>query len=292
MKPYPSLSVITLTKNRAEFLDSHLHSLLGQCKPSDEIIIIDNASTDITAQVIDTYRTRLPIRSLYTRIRGYSALYNFALKHARNPLVVFFDDDCLAHPDFLNNHRKAHADNVNRVVMGKSISIPKGNVYADMMSDHYHNWFTTYMMQNNTLRTFDNKNVSIPKKLLESHGAFTTSLQKGGDDIELGFRFHQDGVPIIYAPQCIAYHHERTTFSAFIAQHLRFSRSDTILARHRHENISLAAFVWFKIRMHTKTAIRREFSYIRNCRIRNAITLPFLYIVLFFLRIWGYATAR
>lgn len=287
-----ALSIITLTKNRAPLLTEHLQSLCGQIKHGDELIIIDNASTDDTAAVISAFRHELPIRSFISHANGFPKLYNLAIRKARNPIIVFFDDDCIASPGFLAGHRTAHRDGIIRVVEGQSFSRPKGNIYADMMGDHYQNWFTVYMTANGQLRTFDNKNVSMPRRLFKKYGVYLPSLSRGGEDIELGFRFHAMGIPIIFAPHIIAYHYERTTFAGFVRQHLRFARSDARLAHQMNQETTLTMFVGYKIFLHTKSALRRELLYLRSGNIRDAVYLPFLYAILFFLRIWGYATAR
>jgi len=292
MNHMPRLSIITLTKNRAPLLKKHLASLVGQTRAHDELIIIDNGSTDDTTGVIRAFRTSLPIRAFRSRLQGYPALYNLAIRKARNPIIVFFDDDCIAGLKFLEGHRTAHKDGVLRVIEGQSYSRPVGNIYADMMGDHYQNWFRVYMTQNGHLRTFDNKNVSLPKKLFTRYGMYLPLLTRGGEDIELGLRFHALGISIVFAPNIIAYHYERTTLRGFIQQHLRFARSDATLARQIHQETTLTMFVWYKILLHTKSAARREIQYMRTGHIGNALYLPFLYLTLFFLRIWGYATAR
>lgn len=292
MKTTLKLSIVTLTKNRAPLLRQHLHSLLDQTKRGDEIIIIDNRSTDDTARVIESFRRRLPIRSFVSEANGFPKLYNLAIRKARNPIIVFFDDDCIASPNFLAGHRNAHRDRHIHVVQGQSYSKPSGNIYAEMMGDHYQNWFRVYMTSNGQLRTFDNKNVSLPHALLTKYGAYTPSLSRGGEDIELGLRLHALGIPIVFDPHIIAYHYERSTFQGFVQQHLRFARSDAMLARQMHQETTLTMFVGYKIFLHTKSALRRELRYLQSGNIRDALYLPFLYLTLFFLRIWGYATAR
>ena len=288
----PRLSVITLTKNRAGMLKKHLDSLIGQTKSGDEIVIVDNGSTDNTFDVIKSFEKRLPIRLFTSRALGFPKLYNFAIKKAKNPIIVSFDDDCIAASHFLSRHRAAHTDGNLRVVQGAAKSIPKGNIYADIMGDHYRNWFLMYMTKNNSMRTFDNKNVSFQKSLIVEYGQYATYLGWGGDDIELGLRYHRLGVPIEFHPDILVYHRERTTFTGFVQQHLRFARSDARLARYLKEEKSLSVFVWYKIWLHTRSAVRREGLYLRTGQLTNAVTLPFLYLTLFFLRIWGYATSR
>lgn len=292
MKHAPKLSVITLTKNRAKVLRQHLSSIVGQTQPGDEIVVVNNNSTDHTQRVIREFADILPIRSFFTKQTGYAQLYNYAIAKCRNPIVVFFDDDCIASPNFLKGHRNAHANNSPHVVQGLSKSIPKGNIYAEIMGDHYRNWVTMYMTKNGKMRTFDNKNASFPVSLIQKYGGYSHKLAGGAEDIEFGFRLSRQGVPILFAPHIVSYHHERDTLRAFIIQHLRFARTDAQLARHLHHETTLSMFVGYKIYLHAISALRREIRYILSGNIVAAMYLPFLYILLFILRIWGYATSK
>ena len=287
-----SLSVITLTKNRAALLAKHLASLVGQTRPGDEIIIIDNGSTDETSRVIASFRTVLSLRVWKSLRSGYPKLYNLGVQKARNSIIVFFDDDCVAAAGFLRGHRAAHRDGKPKVVQGQTFSLPKGNIYADIMGDHYQNWLTIHKVHGNFLKTFDNKNASLPKSLLKKYGMFSEKQSHGAEDIELGLRLHAHGVPIHFAPRIIAYHHERSTLAGFIRQHLRFAVADSVLAKDVPREETLAMFVRQKVLLHIQTALHREWWYIKTGDVGKALYLPVLYVTLFIMRVWGYATAR
>ena len=47
----PAITAIVCAFNEAPFLPACLHSLLSQTRPPDEIIVVNNASTDETAAV-------------------------------------------------------------------------------------------------------------------------------------------------------------------------------------------------------------------------------------------------
>lgn len=66
-----------------------------------EVVLVDNASTDDTAAVIDRFRDRLPIRAFVEPTLGVSAGRNRAVDEARGAYILWIDDDALVSPRWL-----------------------------------------------------------------------------------------------------------------------------------------------------------------------------------------------
>ena len=90
------VSVIVPTFNRARMLQECVASLLRQTQPPMEIIIVDDGSTDDTAETVR--RMPPPVRYLHKPNAGKPAALNFALPHASGEWIWFFDDDDVALP--------------------------------------------------------------------------------------------------------------------------------------------------------------------------------------------------
>jgi glycosyltransferase involved in cell wall biosynthesis len=88
------ISVVIPTKNRAEVLKRSLASAVNQTVPVDEIIVVDNNSTDNTKEVVEAFNDR---RIIYFRSDvDVPITYNWILgiKAARGEWVkVIYDDD-------------------------------------------------------------------------------------------------------------------------------------------------------------------------------------------------------
>lgn len=97
-----SVAVIVPTYNRAELVTQTLDSLLAQTRPADEIILIDDGSTDSTAEVVADYEDR--VRCLRQANTGKSAALNRAMKTVHSTHVWIMDDDDVALPNALANH--------------------------------------------------------------------------------------------------------------------------------------------------------------------------------------------
>jgi glycosyltransferase involved in cell wall biosynthesis len=92
----PKVSVIIPTHNYAEYLPDCLDSLLAQSMQDFEIIIIDDASTDNTQEIVGHYtkifRQRLAYLKPEKRV-GRGGIRNFGLSLAQGEYITFLDAD-------------------------------------------------------------------------------------------------------------------------------------------------------------------------------------------------------
>jgi glycosyltransferase involved in cell wall biosynthesis len=79
------------TYNRASFLAGALESAFAQRRPPDEVLVVDDGSTDETPDVLARYRGR--IRVVSQPNGGRSAARNRALEETRTQLLSFLDSD-------------------------------------------------------------------------------------------------------------------------------------------------------------------------------------------------------
>lgn len=98
----PFFSVVIPTFNRAELLREAVQSVLDQTFGDFELIVVDDHSTDDTAQVIRSFSDpRLSFLSNY-RGRGGAGTRNAGIFRARGEWVAFLDDDDTWHPHKLS----------------------------------------------------------------------------------------------------------------------------------------------------------------------------------------------
>lgn len=85
------------TFNRERLVVECLRSILLQTRPVDDIIVVDDGSTDNTLEVLDKFRGR--IRVVHQRNAGKAAALNTALRICDADYVWICDDDDVAVPD-------------------------------------------------------------------------------------------------------------------------------------------------------------------------------------------------
>ena len=86
-----SVSVVIPTYQRAHLLPRAIDSALAQVRPGDEIIVVDDGSTDATPSVVAAYGER--VRYLRTPNGGAGAARNRGIELATRDLVAFLDSD-------------------------------------------------------------------------------------------------------------------------------------------------------------------------------------------------------
>lgn len=101
------VSVAICTWNRSALLDRTLASLQELAIPPGvewEVLVVNNASSDDTDDVVARRACRLPLRSLCESKRGLSHARNAAVQAARGDLILWTDDDVLVDPGWLGEH--------------------------------------------------------------------------------------------------------------------------------------------------------------------------------------------
>jgi glycosyltransferase involved in cell wall biosynthesis len=92
----PTVSYILAVYNGRRYLAEALHSIRAQSRPVEEIIVVDDGSTDDTADVAEKFGP--PVRCVRQRNAGQSAARNHGVRQSRGDMLAFLDCDDLIHP--------------------------------------------------------------------------------------------------------------------------------------------------------------------------------------------------
>lgn len=104
MDEKPLISVVVPAYNAGSYLSGCLESLLGQTYLSFEVILVNDGSTDATAELCDRYSAREPrIRVFHQQNAGVSATRNRAIGYAKGDYLTFVDSDDRVGEVYLEN---------------------------------------------------------------------------------------------------------------------------------------------------------------------------------------------
>jgi len=117
----PSVSVLIPVYNGEQTLARCIDSVLAQDYPDLEVVVVNDCSTDGTADVLARYQGRVhALRN--ERNSGIAKTYNHALRASRGEIVLMLASDCaLAAPDYLTRMVRHFADARVGAVAGKAI---------------------------------------------------------------------------------------------------------------------------------------------------------------------------
>lgn len=248
------LSVVIPTWNRCRLLVRTLEALLHQeDAPEFEVLVVDDGSTDTTADVVTQIQLRspVPVHYLYQSNRKQGAARNLGARRALGGWLVFLGDDIIPSPRFLAEHRDAHLrldpdPAASRTsVIGYTTWPPefRRTRFLDYIGEY--GWQFGFALIRDPLDVpfnfFYTSNLSLPRRRFLESGGFDESFQEyGWEDIELSLRLQKAGMRLAYAETASAYHNHPLDLRRFADRQRRVGRSAWSLYR-RHPDA--AAFL-------------------------------------------------
>ncbi len=133
-KETPLVSVLMLTYNRALYLKEAIASVLAQTYQNFELIIIDDGSTDNTAEVVDSYQDSRIRYIKHENNAGLFARRKESLSYAQGEYIAVLDsDDLWIDTDKLTKQVEAMVDEPTLAVVGTQVRLidEKGQTLRD-----------------------------------------------------------------------------------------------------------------------------------------------------------------
>jgi len=120
--PTPRVSVVMAAYNGARHLREAVDSILGQSLTDLELIVVDDASTDATPQILSEYVAQDARVSVLTNDsnQGPFVSGNRGLAAARAPLIARMDADDISHPDRMLRQATFLEANPDHMLVGNS----------------------------------------------------------------------------------------------------------------------------------------------------------------------------
>lgn len=121
------ISVVIPAHNREKYIKRCLDSIINQSYAPYEIIVVDDASTDNTIQVVERYSCPI-VRLIKCKINGGAQkARNIGIKEAKGDWIAFLDSDDEWLPDKLEKQKKKIEETGYRISAGGAL-VKKGNI--------------------------------------------------------------------------------------------------------------------------------------------------------------------
>jgi glycosyltransferase involved in cell wall biosynthesis len=217
------LSIVICSYNRASYISGALDSLYHQSAGLDnfEAIIVDNNSTDNTADVFKQWRSSHANGSftyLTEPKQGASFARNTGANSAKGQWLCFMDDDAIANEVYVENIIKHIKTTPEAIGFGGRI-IPKYIPSEPEWMSYYVSSLVGNFDYAPTACAFENgkypleSNMIVKKDIYDSIGGFNTqlpgvvgTLRIGGEGKELFYKLLAQGHTIYYDPAICVHH--------------------------------------------------------------------------------------
>lgn len=278
LAPKPSVSVIIPTYNGLHLLKKHLPSVMRTLDDQDELVIIDDASSDET---INWLAHSFSARSWHRKVDGktikvmvgkhrlkaqentvvivsnsknlrFARSVNKAVKISKHPFIFLLNNDVSPHPDALIELRKHTANpslfavgcyeiENDQTVGGKNKLWFEKGLFQHSRADDFTLGSTAWVSGGSGLYS--------KQKWLELGGFDTDYAPAYWEDIDLSFRARQKGWQVLFEPKAKVNHlHESTNqdvFGQIKIMEMSWSHADLFV--HKHANlVQKLAYYWWK----------------------------------------------
>ena len=193
-----------------------------------EIIVVNDASTDDTVELLASYHAQIRVVTLKTN-QGFAAACNAGAAAAQGDYVVFLNNDTLAQPGWLAalaNYQTAHPQ---VAAIGARLLFPDGTVqhagviigqncepwhlYAGLPGDH------PAVCQSRRFQIVTGACLWMPRALFAEVGGFDTAFRNGYEDVDLCLRLSAQGREIHYCHESVIIHFESQTRGRTLNDH-------------------------------------------------------------------------
>jgi glycosyltransferase involved in cell wall biosynthesis len=224
----PVVSVIVPVLNGEQTIGACVAGLLSVDYPAErrEILIVDNGSTDRTAEIVQAY----PVRYLREDRPGAASARNRGIEASSGGILAFTDADCLATRRWLRELVAGFTDATIGAVEGEIADYPPVT-----LAQRYTARRRTFSYEARRVSPLApyllTGNVAFRREVFERIGLFDTRFPAAGsEDVDFSWRFFDlSGLETRYCPKAVVFHRHRATVLDLFRQQVRNGRGLAIL---------------------------------------------------------------
>jgi glycosyltransferase involved in cell wall biosynthesis len=189
------ISVIVCAHNEARYLSACLHSVLAQSRVPDELLVINNASTDETSVVA----SQIPhVRVVDEPRKGLVVARETGRRQASGDILIYLDADCRAPLTWIERIERRFRADADLIALSGPYRYYDWDRWGRALIRAYD--FTlapaTQLLVKRILRIgtiFYGGNFAVRREALARIGGFDTSIEFHGEDTNLGRRLFAIG---------------------------------------------------------------------------------------------------
>ena len=195
--PWAATAVIS-TWNKAEVVAANLDSLRAQTRPFASIVVVDNASTDGTAELIASQYPEVRLVVMPNSDYGACETFNIGFASATTPLVAILDDDIELPPEWLEKttQRMREEPDSTAIVSTKIVEPGMPESFKDAPEVNRERYMSTFRGCGSLAR----------KAAIEEAGYYDERLFIYGNERDLTCRLLNLGYRVLQYPEVQTFH--------------------------------------------------------------------------------------
>jgi GT2 family glycosyltransferase len=241
----PFISVVIPNRNGARALGACLDAATTQNYPSFEVIVVDDASTDGSAEIAGGYPARLLSLPEHG---GASRARNAGAKEAKGDALFFIDSDCVMPPDTLSKVTSAFLDHPGAVVGGTYSVEPHDPGFFNRFQAVYVNFSETKRRRPDYIATHA---MLISREMFLGSGGFDEDFMPILEDVEFSHRMRDSGVRLLMRPEIEVRHVFGFTLTGSLMNAYRKTRHWVMYSMGRKDLLSDSGTASFELKINT-----------------------------------------
>jgi glycosyltransferase involved in cell wall biosynthesis len=194
--------------------------------PADfEVVVVDDGSEAPLNGIIDSFQDRLDLTLLVQAHAGAGVGRNTGAAQAKGRYLIFIDDDCAVHPDFLQTLAPHVRESADGMIGGGILNALPDNLYSTasylllcFALNYYNSPLQSVLLVSG--------NMTVSRDHFQAIGGFDPVFSQGlgAEERELCDRWRVSGYPMQYAPDVLVSHKHALDWRTFIQQHVKNGR--------------------------------------------------------------------
>jgi glycosyltransferase involved in cell wall biosynthesis len=220
----PFITVVVCSYNGAATIGNCISTLLQLDYPEYEIIVVNDGSTDNTAEIVKEY----PVQLISTTNCGLSSARNTGLYHAKGEIVAYIDDDAYPDLQWLKYLAFSYKKSIHAGIGGPNIAPgedgPIAKCVANAPGGPVH-----VLLSDEVAEHIPGCNMSFRTHVLKEAGGFDPVYRSAGDDVDICWRIQALGHTIGFNPGAVVWHHRRNSLKAYWNQQKGYGKAEAQL---------------------------------------------------------------